>query len=961
MDEKTQEIYSELGQLPDEASRKSALEQSPQLVSREVVTQLAEAVRTAVRIDVRKALSLAEAALAVARELDASEELALGSRAKANALWFMGDCKSAVELFNQAVVLFEEAGKMNEVARTLSSSIQSLALLGEYEEAFASADRAREIFSSLGESWRVARLDINVANIYHRQNRYAEALAAYERAYRELLPHRDMEGIGVALHNMAVCLIALDDFSAALETYRRVREFFEQHEMPLLVAQADYNVALLYYLQGDYTKALGLLRSTREAFRQNGDIYHLGLCDLDKSEIYLELSLVAEAAEMAQNSFEHFERLGMGFESARALTNLAIAVSLQCDWDRALDLFARAKEIARGENNQVWPNITDVYRALVFFEQRDFPRARELSLSAAEFFQQARMPSKQVLCLLLLARIGLRTSELDTAAQHCENALRVLEELDSPILFYQAQLLRGEIYEARGEITEAYNSYQESRSALETLRSSLQREELKLGLMRSRFEVYNRLVQICLDRDAAGSPEGADSLLRTSALEEALSYVEASKSRTLRDLIFAGAQPAADGSEESEADRRVRDLRKELNWFYHRIDREQLSPDPVSPDQIEPLKVQAKAREQQLMRLLLEAPDSAVIGAALRNSKTATLEEIRRALPSEAALLEYFAVGERIYVALVTRGVLKIVPLAASSAVAQKLRLLQFQLSKFRLNEAYLTRFHKTLFKAAQFHLQELYRDLISPIENWLQVRDLVIVPFGPLHSLPFHALFDGRDYLIDRFSISYGPSASIFAHGDQKLAVDAGPSLILGVDDARTPFIKEEVQAVASVVAEPRLLFGSEASEQALRDYGPRSQLIHIASHGYFRQDSPMFSSIKLADSYLTLYDLYHMNLPVDLLTLSGCVTGLNVVAEGDELLGLTRGLLYAGARSLLLSLWEVDDRSTSEMMREFYSGLKRHPRKADALRAAMLALRERYPHPYYWAPFKLIGRALD
>lgn len=120
------------------------------------------------------------------------------------------------------------------------------------------------------------------------------------------------------------------------------------------------------------------------------------------------------------------------------------------------------------------------------------------------------------------------------------------------------------------------------------------------------------------------------------------------------------------------------------------------------------------------------------------------------------------------------------------------------------------------------------------------------------------------------------------------------------------------------------------------------------------------MFSSIKLADSYVTLYDLYHMNLPVDLLTLSGCVTGMNAVADGDELLGLTRGLLYAGARSLLLSLWEVDDRSTSEFMKKFYCRLRGQARKADCLRAAMLELRDSYPHPYYWAPFKLIGKTL-
>ncbi len=961
MDQTTQEICFELGRLPDEASRKSLLDRCPELIRAEVVKQLAEAVRVAVRVDVRKALGLAEAAIAIARELGTSEELALGSRAKANALWVTGECKSAVELFEQAADLFQEAGNRNEVARTYSSSIQSLALLGKYDQAFAAAEKAREIFTGLGESWRVARLNINVANVYHRQNRYSEALATYERAYQQLLPHRDMEGIGAALHNMAVCLIALDDFSAALATYRRVREFCEQHNMPLVAGQADYNIAFLYYLQGDYTKALELLRCTREACGQSGDTYHSGLCDLDRSEIYLELSLIEEAAEMAQNSFEHFEQLGMGFESARALTNLAIATSIQGDSNRALELFARSKDIARGENNQVWCSITDLYRALVLLDQGEYSAARDLALPAADFFRSVRIPSKHVLCLLLLTRVYLRTGEIEQAARSCGEALRLLESLDAPILSYQAQFLWGQIYEAQGEREQAYKSYQASRLALETLRSSLQREELKLGFMRNRLDVYNRLIQICLDQASAESCIEAGGPARRNALEEALSFIEAAKSRTLRDLILGGAQPSSGGPAENEADRHARDLRKELNWYYHRIEREQFSPDAVPLQHIDSLRFQARAREHELMRLLLEAPNPPAIGSALRNSSAATLEEIRYALPPDAALLEYFAIGERTLAAVVTRNSLEIIPLAPATAIAHRLRLLQFQLSKFRLNSEYIARFHETLVGAAQVHLRGLYDDVIGPLEGLLQVRDLVIVPFGPLHSLPFHALFDGRDYLIDRFSICYGPSASIFARANKKPPDSSGPSLILGIDDPRTPFIEEEVQVVASVVPEPRILFGSDATEEALREFGPRSQLIHIASHGYFRQDSPMFSSIKLAGSYLTLYDLYHMNLPADLLTLSGCVTGLNVVAGGDELLGLTRGLLYAGARSLLLSLWEVDDRSTSELMKVFYCDLTRHRRKADALRFAMLDLRERYPHPYYWAPFKLIGNAFS
>ena len=120
------------------------------------------------------------------------------------------------------------------------------------------------------------------------------------------------------------------------------------------------------------------------------------------------------------------------------------------------------------------------------------------------------------------------------------------------------------------------------------------------------------------------------------------------------------------------------------------------------------------------------------------------------------------------------------------------------------------------------------------------------------------------------------------------------------------------------------------------------------------------MFSGVRLGTSYLSLYDLYHLRLPVELITLSGCATGLNVVAAGDELLGLVRGLLYAGAQSLLLTLWEVHDRSTADFMTSFYRRLQQQGNKALALQGAMLELRDQSPHPYFWAPFELVGKVL-
>ena len=118
------------------------------------------------------------------------------------------------------------------------------------------------------------------------------------------------------------------------------------------------------------------------------------------------------------------------------------------------------------------------------------------------------------------------------------------------------------------------------------------------------------------------------------------------------------------------------------------------------------------------------------------------------------------------------------------------------------------------------------------------------------------------------------------------------------------------------------------------------------------------MFSSIRLGTSHLSLYDMAHLQLPVEMVVLSGCATGLNVVTPGDELLGLVRGLLQAGAQSLVLSLWDVHDSATKDFMVEFYKELGKGRPKAEAMQTASIRLRESRPHPYYWAPFLLIGK---
>jgi CHAT domain-containing protein len=336
----------------------------------------------------------------------------------------------------------------------------------------------------------------------------------------------------------------------------------------------------------------------------------------------------------------------------------------------------------------------------------------------------------------------------------------------------------------------------------------------------------------------------------------------------------------------------------------------------------------------------------------------ASVEEIRASLAPDTALVEYFSVQDRVLACVLTRETADFAAVTLQARVRKLLQMLRFQLSKFRLDPQYVEKFKNAMFESIQGHLHGLYQELVAPLRPLLGRKHVIFVPHGQLHHVPFHALYDGAAYLIDQFSVSYAPSASVYALCQRKEANREGCSLVMGIRDELAPSIEEEARAVSALLPQSQLLLGTEATENVLHNLGPRCRSLHIATHGYFRQDNPMFSAIRLGTSYLSVYDIYQLKLPAEIVVLSGCATGLNVVSPGDELLGLARGFLQAGAQSLVLSLWDVQDASTRDFMVAFYRHLQTGASKARALQQAMKELRNACPHPFYWAPFVLMGK---
>ena len=916
----------------------------------DVVPLLNEATQKEFRVSTKNALPLADAALLVARTVRKHGLLAQSYRLKANVLAAAGEYQPAIELYDVALKLFQKAKDKEGEARTLTAAIQPHIILGAYDRAFHAAQRAQKIFRELGDERRLARLENNIGNIYHRQDRFAEALVHYEYAYRGLLPYGDSEELSISLNNMSMCLITMNDFPRALATYQSAKQLLETRDLPLIHLITDYNIAYLYYMRGDYGRAIEMLKSARVAGEKIGYTYLVALCYLDLSDIYVELNLSSEAQEVAEEGFLLFQKLEIGYETAKTLANQAIALGQEGKSRRAVELFTHAKPLFVKEKNDVWPWLIDLYQAIVLFDEGRHFEARRLAIGAASFFDASFLKNKAVVCHFLLAQIAIRTGDFAEARLECSRARTFLKDLDAPILRYQGHFLEGQLEQAEGSPRAAYQAYQAARAELESLRSTLRRDELKISFMKNKTELYERLVDLCTAEESG---------LRS--VEEAFHYIELAKSRSLTELIFQRSQalPEAQAGQ-SELVHKIRELREELNWYQHRIEQEQLRPEQNAAEKIEGLRLEAQEREKSLLRVFGElSHDDGGSSAPARG--VVPHESVCSLLGPDASLLEYFFVGDRVVAAVLTTQGLDIIPITTSARVLEAMRLLRFQLGRCQFAHSSGLASRNEMDRATAAHLKELYDELVAPLRPSLTGRHLVVVPHGQLHYLPFHALHDGEAFLIDSYTVSYAPSASVFALCHAERSEGGGASLVLGIPDERAPLIRQEVESVHKALAGSELLLGERASHDALTHHGKSHRIIHIATHGSFRPDNPMFSGIRLGDGYLHLYELYQTRLSVDLLTLSGCATGLNVVAAGDELLGLIRGALYAGAKSLLLTLWDVNDRSTAEFMGSFYRRWQGTTGRTEALAIAAKEVRQEHPHPYFWAPFVLVGKALS
>ena len=912
----------------------------------ELLERLVKEIGREVYADSARAEKLVEACDALAVLLAGKAAQGKAVRARGHLQFARSQHAEAAELYERAIGLFRQAGDRIEMALTMSGGMQTLIYLGQYTQAEKWCRSAEEVFREEGDALRLARLYSNRGNVLFRQDKYLEALESYQAARQELGRIGNPRDVASVITNMATVQISMGRFGEALNSYSEARKRCQDAGLPRMAATADYNIAYLYYLRGDYLRAIDIYRHTRILCHELGDPYHEALCDLDEAEMYLELNLSREGARLARRAAMRFMGLGMNYERAKAMVSEAVSLHHMGAAPYGRALMRQARDILSRESNHLWPALIDLYLAISYLGEEQTAAASRLANRASLRLSEGGLPGKSALCDLVRARVRLRSGNAKEARTLCQRVLQLPPEERLSSIEYLAWFTLGEVEEHDRNWMAAWEAWQRAREAVDRLRNSLGGEDLRISFLKDKVEVYQNLVWLWMNR-LSGEEHGPTPPMALTLLQEA-------KSRSLADLLETPAPHAAKGAISDE----FAVLRTELASLYRRIESAMLASG-ASEAQVRHLAKQARDMEESMAERLREQhrAKGSSGGFGARATAGTVGQDVQSALPKDSLLLEYFTVRGRFIAALVTRRQVQFVELGPIEPVTAQVRLVRFQLSKFRLGKEYAEKFALRLQDAIRKHFKSLYEELIRPLRGRLRAEHLAIAPHGILHGLPFHALQDGDRCLAEEFTISYAPSGGVLAACLRRPVSSAEGNFVFGIPDARSPAIEQEARHVASLLPRTQLHLGQEATERRLRQIAGDARVLHIATHGFFRRDNPLFSAIRLGDGFLSLFDLYRLELKADLVTLSGCSTGLSAVVGGDELLGLTRGLLHAGARAVLLSLWDVQDESTAEYMTAFYGGLRAGCSVAEASREAIRNLRTKYEHPYFWAPFHLVG----
>jgi CHAT domain-containing protein/tetratricopeptide (TPR) repeat protein len=957
-------------------------------------------------------LALARAA-AIAQPPQADQLLAHGKQ-----VLFEQGARPALPELQKALSLYRQAGNRRGEAIATGYVGYSYRVLGEYTKAVGLLEQALAMKRSVGDRQEQGRTLVNLGLTHYDQGDYREAIRDSTEALEIARATGDRQIEGAALNSLGLCHDELGEFQRSLDDYKRALAVhrasgFVRGETDALgdlggrcALLGQYREALSYYQQAlaidekltlkpsisldlgniglcygalgrnteslaSFDRALALARETGQKKEESdwhkgkgGTLLHSGHYDAALAE-YRMAAQVYEQAKLRPQLVE-------------ALQDLGDLHGLLGDMASAEAEFRRAQEIAQAIGNP-----RGVTLSLIALGQIE--RTRKRYNRAAALFQEAmasarRSDSRELLAdasiqlartdpflgrmddgiraareALALARgNGLRPLEADAlyalgeaersanrlgpALQHLTEGQRIAGSLGDPDRNWRFSYAVGQVLESINRSQGALRAYERAAATIESVRSQLREDRFRAGYLEDKYQVYISLVRL---------------LLKTGRIAQAFEYSERLRAQTYASLL-GSAVPRGQSEAERELRERIRQLQRSIE------EENAKTPPERRAGKVDSYSAELVKAERLYQNMLddLRATDPEY--AAARSLSTVAPSVLQARLPADAALIEYVTTPESLIVFVMTHTYLQ--------ATAVLLRDPDLE-GKVELVRDLINREGSDEWRKPATSLRRL---LIDPVEQagWLKgITRLYVVPHGALHYLPFAAIpgSAGR-FLVEDYTISYLPAAAALAHSGT--VSQEGGLLAAAPGIAKLRYAEEEARGLRELFPDRTdLWLGTNASETSFKRRAGQYRILHLATHGTFNRLNPLLSSLALQpdgdnDGNLEVHEILDLRLRAQLVTLSACETALGAgyfqaVPAGEEFVGLTRAFLFAGSPAVLATLWQVNDRSTLDLMRSFYQGLEGRGAPAALAEAqrGMIHSCGRYAHPYHWAPFVLVG----
>ncbi|MDJ1182914.1 tetratricopeptide repeat protein [Roseofilum casamattae] len=905
----------------------------------------------------------------------------------------LGDLESALVSYDRSLALYEqEPDAPFQEERTLDMFLQIgriYAYSGEQEKAIEFCDRsvssARDFLQSKQmKSAEILREIGKFCNRIGDRDRALEAFNEYREHYQKIGKDEEVTG----LMRIGQDYTELGDVEQALDFFDRARAIYQTSNF----AEGEVNtltaIASIYFRSGDYSEAFDFYSEALTLARQINNPQKEASIRSKLGGIYVELGNVQKAIASYQRALQLYRDLGDNRGEGETLENLGSIYEQSQDGEKALEFYGKSLEIFQ-ENGLQW----EIGANLRKLGQLHF-KLGNLE-SALKFLDRALTIAERPYDFIYveLGKVHAELGNVDRAWDAFNRAVKLdrVPETKAEALLGMARVERD-----RKNLEMALNRIEAAIALIEEARARKKSPEERQTFFASKQLYYEFYIDLLMELHQQEPTKGYDA--------RAININERSRARSLLELLTEANTDIRKGVD-PDLVLQERRLQQQLDA----LDRREvaLNRGELTEEQVMNLRQERQYLLDRYKNLQTKIRETSPSYAALTQPKPITLEKIQQQLLDRDTLVLQYAFGEeRSFLWAITKDSLTSYILPSRQEIEEKAR--QFR----RAIRHPLSRRQPQKIATSGAALNSL---ILQPLKEHKDKKRLAIVADGALHYIPFSALpnpnarENSLSSLVEAYELVHLPSLSTLAilrqdvsqrqSAPQQLAIVADP--VFGRDDERLennpssatsypvsslsrattdvglqlqrlPGTRQEAEAIAKLIPESQRIQAFDfAANYTFTTHAPLNQYrtVHFATHGILNSVHPELSGLVLSlideqgnpnNGFLRLHDIYNLDLSADLVVLSACQTGLGKEIQGEGLIGLTRGFMYAGTPRVLVSLWNVDDAATAEIMARFYRLMwQENLSPAKALQAAQLEMQTetQWKAPFYWAAFTLQG----